>query len=295
VLLEARSARAQPARDDKVLAAWNGLAIGALADAARAIDAGAPGLAQRAAAYRKAAVDAAVDVLGGLRTAPGRLRRSWKDGRATADGVLEDYANMAEGLLALYEATADERWSVEAFALADAMLERFADTGGGFFDTASDAEALVMRPRDAQDNAVPSGGAMAATVLLRLAALTGDSCYQTAADSAMASVSTLLTRFPTAAAQWLSALELSRHGLAEVAIVGQPANGATQRLVRAANLGYHPFRVLAVGGSPATSAVPLLRDRFMLNGRPTAFVCRDFACRQPVHEPEALDALLAGT
>ncbi len=297
-LLEARALRPQPARDDKVLAAWNGLAIGALADAARAIDAGAhgiPGMAARAADYRAAAVAAATDVLGGLRVAPGRLRRSWKDGRAAADGVLEDYADLAEGLLALFEATGEDRWYSEAVALADAMLERFGDPTGGFFDTAVDAEALVVRPKDAQDNAVPSGGAMAAAVLLKLAALTGEPSYQAAAERSIGSVSVLMARFPMAAGQWLGVLEAAHHGLAEVAITGDAQDEATARLVRATNRGYHPFRVLAFGGSPATSTVPLLRDRFMLNGRPTAFVCRNFACRQPVHEPEALDALLAGT
>ncbi len=294
-LLAARSLRAQPARDDKVLAAWNGLAIAALADAARAIDAGAPALAAKAAAYREAAVGAATDVLAGLRTAAGRLRRSWKDGRASADGVLEDYANLADGLLALYEATGDDRWYRETTALADAMLERFGDPTGGFFDTAVDAEALVVRPRDAQDNAVPSGGAMAATVLLRLTALSGDPRYQAAAERAIGSVSVLMARFPMATGQWLSALEAAHHGLAEVAIAGDPNDQATARLVRTANLGYHPFRVLATSAQPVTTHVPLLRDRFMLHGRPTAFVCRNFACRQPVHEPEALEALLAGT
>jgi uncharacterized protein YyaL (SSP411 family) len=294
-LLAARALRAQPARDDKVLAAWNGLAIGAFADAARAIAAGAPELAERAAAYRLAAESAAADVLTGLRMAPGRLRRSWKDGRATADGVLEDYANLAEGLLALYEATGDEGWFRECVALADAILDRFADPGGGFFDTAADAEALVVRPRDPQDNAVPSGGAMAATVMLRLAALTGEPRYQAAAERAIGSVSGALARFPMGTAQWLGALELAHHGVTEVAIVGDAADPATRQLVRAADRGYHPFRVLALAGTTELTAVPLLRDRFMLNGHPTAFVCRSFACRQPVHEPEALEALLAGT
>jgi uncharacterized protein YyaL (SSP411 family) len=295
-LLAARALRAQPARDDKVLAAWNGLAIGALADAARAITAGAPHIAERAAAYRLAAEQAAGDVLAGLRMVPGRLRRSWKDGRATADGVLEDYANLAEGLLSLYEANGDERWFIESAALADAILDRFGDPRGGFFDTAADAEALVVRPRDPQDNAVPSGGAMAATVLLRLAACTGEPRYRAAAGRALGTVSGMLARFPMSTAQWLCALELAHHGVTEVAIVGDAADPATTKLVRAADRGYHPFRVHAVaGGTTDSTAVPLLRDRFMLNGRPTAFVCRNFACRQPVHEPEALEALLAGT
>ena len=295
-LLARREGRAQPARDDKVLAAWNGLAIAALADAARAMDAtGDAGLADAAARYRDAACAAATSVLGGLLRPDGRLRRSWKDGRATADGVLEDHADLAEGLLALYEATLDERWFTASISLAEVMLARFADPSGGFFDTADDGERLVMRPKDLQDNAVPSGNAVAAAVLLRLAAFTGEPRYRAAADRAIATVAPFLAQHPTAFARWLAALELAHAGLTEIAIVGDPADGETRRLVRTASRGYTPFRVLAVTAAPASSAVPLMRDRFALRGRPTAFVCRDFACRQPVHEPEALDALLAGT
>ena len=294
-LFEARARRPQPARDDKVLAAWNGLAIAALAEAARAIDASAPAHRDRAAAYREAASGAAADVLGGLRDGSGRLHRSWKGGRATADGVLEDYADLAEGLLALYEATADERWFRDAVVLAEAILDRFADPAGGFFDTADDAEALVVRPRDAQDNAVPSGGAMAANVLLRLAAFTGEPRYRAVAERALAGVAPFLARYPSAFAWWLCALEVAHRGMTEVAIVGDPTDEAVRRLVRAACRGLTAFSVLAVSASPATSSVPLMRDRFALHGRATAFVCRDFACRQPVHEPEALEALLVGT
>ncbi len=295
-LLKRRSTRPQPALDGKVLAAWNGLAIGALADAARAIDAsGDPVLARDAVRYRDAASVAASTVLEHLRQPGGRLRRSWTDGRATADGVLEDHADMAEGLLALYEATADERWFVEAVSLSEVILDHFSDPSGGFFDTADDAERLVVRPRDLQDNAVPSGGAVAATVLLRLTALTGEPRYRAAAERAIAMTGPLLARHPTAFAQWLSALELAHAGITEVAIIGEPGDPRTAELVRTASRGYVPFRVVAVTAAPAASAVPLLRLRFALHGRPTAFVCRDFSCRQPVHEPEALDALLVGT
>ncbi len=295
-LLERRSARPQPARDEKVLAAWNGLAIGAFADAARALAAtGDPGHAGLATRYRAAAADAAGAVLGGLLGPDGRLRRSWKDGRATAAGVLEDHANLAEGLLALYEATTDERWFMAAVSLADAILARFSDPAGGFFDTADDGEALVVRPKGTQDNATPSGGATAAIMLLRLGALTADPRYGAAAEGALATMGPDLARYPTAFAQWLCALELAHAGATEVAIIGDPAGEDTQRLVSVAHRGYHPFRVLAVAASSAATAVPLIAGRFALHGRATAFVCRDFACRQPVHEPEALDALLVGS
>jgi uncharacterized protein len=296
VLLARRAARPQPSRDDKVLAAWNGLAIAALAEAARALGAaGDPGLGAAAARYRAAAIRAADAVLSGLLPSDGRLRRSWKDGRASADGALEDYADLADGLLSLYEATFDERWFMAARSLADAILARFRDPAGGFYDTPDDGERLVVRPKDVQDNATPSGGAMATTVLLRLAALSGDGRYATAAEGALAPMGPLLARHPTAFAQWLGALELARAEVTEVAIVGDPQDGSTGRLVEVADRGYHPFRVQAATASPGDSRVPLLGGRFALDGRPTAFVCRSFACRQPVTQPEALEAQLAGT
>ncbi len=292
-LLARRSTRSQPSRDDKVLAGWNGLAIAALADAGRALGAdGEPEHAALAARYLAAASTAAAAVLDGLRQPDGRLRRSWKDGRASADGVLADHACLAEGLLALYEATLDERWYRESLSLVEVILARFADPAGGFFDTADDGERLVVRPRDVQDNATPSGGAMATEVLLRLGALSGEARYRAAADAALATVVGMLGRYPTAFAQWLCALELVEAGITEVAIVGDPADEGVRRLLEVANRGYHPFHVLAASGTPEAAAVPLLRGRFALRGRGTAFVCRDFACRLPVHEPEALQALL---
>ena len=292
-LLDRRSRRRQPARDDKVLAAWNGLAIGALADAARGLEAaGGPDERVAAGRYRAAAVAAASDVIGGLLGDDGRLRRSWKDGRAVADGVLEDYADLAEGLLALHGATADERWFSTARHLADAILARFAAPGGGFFDAAADGESLVIRPREEQDGAVPSGGSTAAGVLLRLAALTGETAYRDAATAAIATVAPYLGSYPTGFANWLAALELATAGPMEVAVLGEPGD-ARSALVQAVDHGFRPFVVLAVAQDAQASVVPLVRGRFALGGRPTAFVCRDFACRQPVTEPEALEALLA--
>jgi hypothetical protein len=292
-LLAHRSSRARPARDDKVLAAWNGLAIAALAEAARAMAAsGDPVLGDRAARYRAAAEQAAAVVLDGLGRPDGRLMRSWKDGRATADGVLDDHADLAEGLVALYEVTFDERWFTAAVALAETILAHFADPAGGFFDTPDDGEALILRPKDEQDNATPSGGAMAATVLLRLAALTGEGRYRTAAETALAGVGPYLGRYPGGFAQWLCALELAQTPMTEIAIAGDPWAPEARRLLDVANRGYRPFRVLAASATPEASAVPLLHGRFALRGRTTAFVCQDFACRQPVTEPEALEALL---
>jgi hypothetical protein len=220
------------------------------------------------------------------------LARSWKDGRLTGVGILEDHACLADGLLAVYEATFDERWFVEARALADEILARFRDPVGGFFDTAADHETLVARPRDVQDNAVPSGSAMAATVLLRLGALTGEGVYRDAAEEAIRSVTEHLGSHPSAFAQWLVATDFALAQVNEVAVVGDPADPDTRRLLQPALEGYRPHQVLAVSAEPAASAVPLAGGRFALDGAPTAFVCRDFACRQPVTEPEALAAML---
>ena len=289
-LLENRAARTQPARDGKALAAWNGLAIGAFADAARLLrDHGERSLA---ALYEAAAGRAAGAIVDGLLGADGRLARSWKDGRAAGPGVLEDYADLADGLLALYEATFDERWFVIARGLADTILERFADPSGGFFDVADDHERLVTRPKDLQDNAVPAGGSMAARVLLRLAAWTGDGRFRAAAERAIVSVMALAAQYPTAFANWLSAADLALAGIDEIAIVGDPSDPASHALL--AVLAERPLapRVVAVAADPAMSAIPLLGGRIAIGGRPTAYVCRGFVCRLPVTDPGALRAAL---
>jgi uncharacterized protein YyaL (SSP411 family) len=253
---------------------------------------GEPADLVRATSYRAVAERAADAALRHLVAADARLHRSWKDGRATAAAVLEDEADLADGFLALYEATFDERWFLAAVARADTILAHFVDPDGGFFDTADDAESLVVRPASLQDNALPSGGAMAAFVLLRLAACSGEQAYRAAAESAIERVGGLLGRHPLAFAWWLVALDLSVSGIAEVAIVGAPRRPATAALVAVANAGYRPRLIVTCTADPHASAVQLLQGRFALDGHPTAFVCRDFACRRPVTEPAALAALL---
>jgi uncharacterized protein len=278
-LLEARQRRPQPGRDDKVLTAWNGLAIAAFADAGRAFD---------DRRLTRIAGEAARFVLRELRTSAGRLLRSWKDGRAQHSGVLEDHAHLADGLLALYEATFDERWFTAARELADVILERFADPDSGFHDTADDAEALIARPRGLQDNALPSGGAMATHVLLRLAALTGEGRYRDAAEGALAPMGPLVSRHPTAFAKWLQASQLASGPIAEVAIVGDPSDAGTGALVQTALDGFRSRRVVAASQDPDRSAIPLLHGRASVRGAATAYVCQGFACLMPVTDPSAL-------
>jgi uncharacterized protein YyaL (SSP411 family) len=280
-LHERRRRRPQPARDDKALAAWNGLAIAALAEAGRLL---------REERYTSAAVRAAETITGGLLAPDGALGRSWKDGRAEGQGVLEDHADLAEGLLALYESTFDERWFTIARGLMDRVLDRFGDPAGGFFDTADDHERLITRPRDLQDNAVPSGSAMAVTVLLRLAAWTGEARYREAADRALAAAGPFVVRYPTAFGQWLAAATFAAADVVEVAVVGDPAVPATRRLLEPATAAWRPFQVLAAAPERLVdrSVVPLLTERTAVGGRPTAHVCRGFACDLPVTDPEAL-------
>jgi len=196
-LFEAREKRVRPARDDKVLAGWNGLALGAFAHAARVLD---------RADYRFAAERCGEFLLAGMLTPEGRVYRSWKDGRATLNGYLEDYANVADGMLELFETTGDDRWALAAAGLADAIIEHFSDPAGGFFDTSDDHEQLIIRPKVVQDGAVPSGGSMAASVLLRLARGSGEARYAEAALDAVRSVGPVLGRAPLGFAKWLTVL-----------------------------------------------------------------------------------------
>jgi uncharacterized protein len=286
-LLAVRNTRPQPARDDKVLTAWNGLMIAAFAEAGAAF-----GRADLSAVAERAA-DLLLRV---SRDDPGRVKRSFKDGRALHAGVLEDYSHLAEGLLALYEATFEERWFAAARELADQILAHFPDDAGGFFDTADDHEALITRPKSLQDNAVPSGNAMAATVLLKLAALTGEGRYRDAAEAALTLVTSYAHRYPTSFAQWLGAFAFALADVTEIALLGDAASVDTAALLGVVRGEYRPFSVvaLAAGARQANdSSVPLLHDRVLRDGKATAYVCRGFACRAPVTEPSDLAAQLA--
>jgi uncharacterized protein YyaL (SSP411 family) len=277
-LLGLRAARPQPARDDKVLAAWNGLALMALGEAAQAMPEG-----ER---YADLATRIAHSLHGRLRTADGRLHRSWKDGRAGPPGVLEDHAHLAAGLIALYQATFDEAWYSWATELMTVALERFGDRAGGFHDTADDATDLFTRPRSLIDNATPSGNAMAATVLARLHALSGDAAWARAAESTW-SMAPAAARAPTVFAQWLAALSLWTEPLDEVALAGDPDDQRTRALLATVRQGLRPWQVLAFSSDPPTSAVPLLQGRGGHSG-PTAWVCHGGACQLPVSDAGVL-------
>jgi uncharacterized protein YyaL (SSP411 family) len=286
-LFEVREQRARPKRDEKILAAWNGLMLAAFAEAARTA-----ALADRVEKYRSIAEHNAEFILREMRLPDGRLLRTWKEGHARLNAYLEDYACVIEGLLALYETTFDERWFVAARQLADAMLQHFVDPAGGFFDTSDDHETLVTRPKDLQDNAMPSGNAMAVTVLLKLGALTGEAAYFDHAETLLAVLQPALMQAPLAFAQWLCALDFALSAPREIAIVGDLASGSTQALLAVTREGYRPNQVVAVTSSDRSS-IPLLLDRPRIDGQATAYVCQHLACQQPVTDPAALRQQLA--
>ncbi len=277
-LLAARDQRVQPGRDDKVVAAWNGLAVAALAEAGALLD--EPGWIDAAAA-------AAGHVLAVHRGADGRLLRVSRDGVAGAHaGVLEDYGDLAEGLLALHQTTGERRWLDAAGELLDDALDRFRDAAGGFYDTASDAEALVVRPQDPSDNAAPSGWSATTQALLTYAALTGSERHRAATEESLGLLVRLVGSHPRFAGWALAAAEAWVDGPREVAVVGDPADPAAQALRQAALRSTAPGSVLAAG--PEGSSHPLLAGRPLVGGRPAAYVCRLFTCDAPVTEPGAL-------
>jgi len=285
-LFEARERRVKPGRDEKVLTAWNGMMLRAFAEAAAALDHDG---------YLQTAIRNAEFVTRELGS-NGRLLRTWKDGKAKLTGYLEDHACYADGLIALYEATFDLRWLDAARQIADVMLDRFVDhERGGFYDTASDHEQLVTRPKDLFDNATPSGNSVAADALLRLALLTDDARYREAADSCLRQPGMAAVQYPTGFGRLLCALDFALGRPREIVIVG-PLDSAKTRELRAAVFGrFLPNRVVAgaVEGA-STIGLPLLADRTMRGGEPTAYVCEGYVCQAPVTDPTALAVQLDG-
>ncbi|HEY3101579.1 MAG TPA: thioredoxin domain-containing protein, partial [Methylomirabilota bacterium] len=279
---EARERRVKPGRDDKVLAAWNGLMARAFAEAGRALG---------RADYVTAARRNAEFVLGSMR-ADGRLLRTWKAGEARLKGYLEDHAMVAAALLELYASSFDRLWLDEARGIVDAMLRLFWDDGlGGFFDTGADHEHLIVRPRNLYDNAVPCGSSVAVEVLLRLAVLTGEERYERHALSALRPMADLLGRHPTAFGRFLCVLDFHIGPQVEVALVAPRRMEETQPLAQEVFGRFLPNLVAAGmidGKNAMTTGVPLLEGRTAIDGKPTAYVCRNRACELPVTERAAL-------
>ncbi|MFJ9901328.1 thioredoxin domain-containing protein [Streptomyces sp. NPDC101152] len=285
-LFRERAGRPAPGRDDKVVAAWNGLAIAALAETGAYFD--RPDLVE-------AAVGAA-DLLVRLHLdEQARLARTSKDGRVgTNAGVLEDYADVAEGFLALASVTGEGVWLEFAGFLLDHVLARFVDPeSGSLYDTGADAERLIRRPQDPTDNATPSGWTAAAGALLGYAAQTGSEPHRTAAERALGVVKALGPRVPRFIGWGLAVAEAVLDGPKEVAIVGPAlADPATKALHRTALLATAPGAVVAVG-TPESDEFPLLADRPLVGGEPAAYVCRNFTCDAPTTDPRRLETALS--
>jgi uncharacterized protein len=294
-LLGRRGQRVRPGRDDKVVAAWNGLAIAALAEA---------GLLLGEPEFVAAAQDVAA-LIERVHFADGRLARTSRDGVAgPSAGVLDDYACVAEGFLALSGVTGEARWVRLAGQLLDTALDRFGDGSGGFYDTADDGEVLVYRPADPADGPTPSGAFAAAGALLSYAALTGSARHRTAAEAALGVLEPIAGRFPRAAGWGLAVAEALLPFPAGLAVVGPPCPSGTAELHRTALHAAPPGAVIALGdgSGPADAAatgpatgpggIELLAGRGLVDGGPAAYVCRDFTCLAPVTEPAALRAAL---
>ena len=280
-LFAAREQRTRPGLDDKVLLAWNALFLRVLAEAAAALE--------RDDWMEAARVNARF-LMSEVRRDDGRLLRSWQDDRARHLAYADDYAALLEALVTLAEVD-DVGWLADARRVADELVRLFHDSDrGGFFTTGTDAETLIVRPKEFQDNATPAENSLAASGLLRLAALTGDTRYEAPGAEILSVLGPVLAEHATAFAYLLGALERHVTPPLEIAIVAD-ADGAplrrevTRRLLPAS---------VAVAAPPGTGAdlTPFLADRALVDGKPTAYVCEHFACRQPVTSPEELRAQL---
>ncbi len=280
-----RCDRIPPALDDKILTSWNGLMLASLAEAARVLERND---------YLHAAKLAGTFLLENMVDERGRLYRTHKAGRSKLNAYLEDYANMIDGLLELYQATFEEHWFIEARRLADLVLDHFDANDGGFYDTSDDHEDLIVRPRNLQDNVTPSGNAMMAKQLLRLASYTGDARYDNAARAVLKILTDAMRQYPQAFAESLNATDALVNGIVEVAVVGDRDTEEARDIFALLNRLFRPNLVTALARKDVAEheSIPLLSHRKMLEDRTTVYVCRQFACRLPVTSAAEVDALL---
>ena len=284
-LLIVRNFRIRPGTDDKVLVMWNALALSAFAEAGRYLN---------RKDYLNTAIRNAHFLLDNLYINE-RLSRSWREGQAKHNAYLEDYAGLVHALLALYQSDPNPSWYVTALKLADEMVIHFSDPNGGFFDTRDDHETLLVRPKDIQDNATPSGNALAANALLELAAFGDRTEWRNLAEDMLAFINNAVLRYPTSFAQWLCAADFAVGPTHEVAIIGDPEDPKTQEFLNTLWKSFRPRQVTAISVSPPEpGSSALLNDRPQLNNQPTAYVCQGFVCLQPVNSPSAMEAQLTG-
>ena len=307
-LLTVRAGRIRPGTDDKVLTSWNGLMLATMAEASRIITRSdqqerrsnlqldekiASGKSTpRNDEYYKLATRNAEFLLNALRP-DGKLKHSWRYGKTSNEVFLEDYAALILGLLELYQTDFNNKWFSSAKELADKMLELFSDPAGGFFDTSKDGENLLLRPKDVQDNATPSGNALACEALLKLAAFTDESKYRNLAEKALWLVVGMAVRYPAAFGRWLSAADFALGNGKQVAVVSEAGMEDASEFVQLVQSEYRPNLVVAVSPYPPSDDAPvLLKDRPLKDGKTTVYVCENFVCKNPVTSIPELKTLL---
>src|SRR5262245_43563803 len=284
ILFESRETRIKPHRDEKMLTAWNGLILPTFDEAARVLD---------REDYLATAIRNADFLLTKMKR-DGRLLRTHKEGESKLNAYIEDYAYLIDGLLALYEATFDQRWFDEARALAETMIAQFWDEeAGGFYFTSSDHEALITRTKDFYDNAIPAGNSVAAHFLIRLSLLTGQELYRRLAEQILKLMSSSMMRVPSAFGHLLCALALYLASPYEIALAGKPQAGDMRRLIDAVCNRYSPNKVVALVEPVQTSTIELLEGRSQIDDRATAYICRNFYCEAPVMDPVKLNEQLS--
>ncbi|HUF39320.1 MAG TPA: thioredoxin domain-containing protein [Anaerolineales bacterium] len=281
-LLAHRERRVRPGTDDKCVVAWNGLMLVGFSEGARYL---------KNDQYKEMAMRNGAFLTEHARDpGTGRLARTWRQGRRGPDGFLDDYAALGLGLLALYQTDPDPKWFIAAQEIGDELIDRFSDPAGGFFDTGRDAEKLVVRPKDLQDNATPSGNSLAVQLLLQLAAYTGDGRYRDLAEQALSPIRPAALQYPTAFANWLCAADFAVGPVREVAIVG-PDSAERDRLLAILHTTHRP-RLVAATAETGEPPPTLLADRSPVDGAPAAYVCEHFVCLNPTTDPAELERLL---
>lgn len=274
-LLSVRGSRIRPVTDDKVLTAWNGLMLATVAESARVLE---------NKDYLTLATRNAEFLLSDLRPG-GKLRHTWRNGKTSNEVFLEDYSALILGLLEMYQTDFDNKWFVAAKELADEMTEKFSDPEGGFFDTPNDGETLLIRPKDIQDNATPSGNSLACEALIKLAAFTDEGKYQDIAEKSLTLITDFVLRYPLGFARWLSAAENAQGSMKQVAVLGDAEEKIFESMIRSIRAEYRPGLVIAASSHPIKENAPaLLKDRNLINNKSTAYVCEGFVCKQPATE-----------
>jgi uncharacterized protein YyaL (SSP411 family) len=282
-LLNYRDKRIRPDTDDKILVSWNALMLSAFAEAGRYLNRDD---------YSHMAIRNA-EFISKSMLADGRLQRSWRRGISKYNAYLEDHAALILALLNLYQTDPDPKWYTKAVKLTTEMVDHFRHPDVGFYDTRDDHESLLMRPKDVQDNAIPSGNALAATALLKMAAYTGNGDWRDISEDMLASIQTTAIRYPVMFSQWLSAMDFALGPTYEIAVIGNSIEDKTKAIQETIWSEYRPRMVFALSSFPVSDKnPPLLYNRPMKNDMPTAYVCQNFECNQPVNTTDELQKLL---